>query len=334
MTRPTDAIRGAVRASLAGVADPGPQPLAIVACSGGADSLALAAGTAQAVAAVGWRAAAVVVDHQLQAGSAAVAARAAQQCRDLGLYPVLVEAVDVVANGGPEAAARAARYAALARVAEALPARAVLLAHTLDDQAETVLLGLARGSGARSLQGMPARCVVPGAPTAELLRPLLGITREVTQRACAAWQLQPWHDPHNRDPRYARVRVRADALPALSAALGPGVPQALARTADLLRDDEELLSALAGQLLASLPLPLRCVDLAAQPPSLRRRVLRQLALQRGCPPAAVTASHIYALDAAVIAGRGGAEVRLPGGVTAVTRYGRLDFVKAPTAGQE
>ena len=230
------AVRNAVRASLAGFA---PGDLVLAACSGGPDSLALAAALAFVAPRAGLRAGAVTVDHGLQEGSADRAAAVAAVLGGLGLDPVRAVAVTVDGGGGPEAAARTARYAALEAAAADLGATAVLLGHTLDDQAETVLLGLARGSGARSLAGMPPRRGI-------FLRPLLGVRRQVTAGACAALDLEPWADPHNADRRFARVRVRLDALPALEAALGPGVAEALARTADQLRDDAEVLEKIAS----------------------------------------------------------------------------------------
>lgn len=331
MTRPTDEVRGAVRASLAAQPQPA-SPVALVGCSGGADSLALAAGAAQAGRQVGWSVAALVVDHGLQPDSAAVAERAAAHCRELGLEPVLVRAVDVPdSDQGPEAAARTARYQAFAAAADELGASALLLAHTLDDQAESVLLGLARGSGSRSLAGMArARPLSPGSPV-QLLRPMLAITRETVLAACKAWGLNPWEDPHNADPAYTRVRVRRTALPALAEALGPGVPQALARSADLLRDDDAALTAwaqqVADQIAGASDGALTCRDLATHPAAIRRRVLRQAAHRGGVPTAALTAVHLRALDDLVGRGRPGAAVRLPGGVEAVVRCGRLEFAR-------
>ncbi|WHP19113.1 tRNA lysidine(34) synthetase TilS [Cellulomonas sp. ES6] len=235
------ATRSAVAASVADLPD---GARVLVACSGGPDSLALAAATAFVATAGGrgrLRAGAVVVDHGLQPGSADVASRAAAACRRLGLDPVEVVAVDVTGPGGPEAAARAARTGALESAAGRLGAAAVLLGHTRDDQAEGVLLGLARGSGARSLAGM--------APVRGLLRrPLLAVTRAQTVAACAALGLDPWHDPTNAgaapgDPR--RSRVRAHVMPVLERELGPGVAAALARSAELLREDADALDALA-----------------------------------------------------------------------------------------
>jgi tRNA(Ile)-lysidine synthase len=337
VTRPTDAVRAAVRSSLTAVAPPqdGRQPpLALVACSGGADSLALAAGAAQAARQAAWAVGAVVVDHGLQAGSAQAAERAAEQCGLLGLDPVLVRKVTVPTGDlGPEALARQARYRALVEAAHRTGAIAVLLGHTLDDQAETVLLGLARGSGSRSLAGMaPARALADGS-TAVLLRPLLGIPRSTTEQACQDWQLLPWQDPHNSDRSYTRVRVRRDVLPALTEALGPGVPAALARTADLLREDDEALSTLAAGTAARLRAEagptgaLSCGLLAQHPAAIRRRVLRDWVTRAGVPAAALTAGHLRAIDELVCRNRPSAAVRLPGGVEAVVRYGRLDLAR-------
>ena len=217
----------------------------LVACSGGPDSLALAA-----VAAYFGRrghvdghpvsVGAVVVDHQLQPGSAAVAATTARTLDELGLSPVTIRTVDVASSGaGPEAAARDARHAALEAAADEAGAAAILLGHTLDDQAEQVLLGLARGSGTRSLAGMrPAR--------GRLLRPFLGLRRADTLEICRVEDLEPWHDPSNTDPVYARSRTRVEVLPLLEDKLGPGVAESLARTAAILQLDADYLEDVAN----------------------------------------------------------------------------------------
>jgi tRNA(Ile)-lysidine synthase len=260
-------VRRAVRSSLPA------EGLVLVALSGGPDSLALAAAVAFEAPRAGVRAGAVIVDHRLQDGSDAVAERAAEQALALGLDPVRVVAVDVASDGSPEAAAREARYDALAAVAAETGAVAVLLGHTLDDQAETVLLGLARGSGAGSLQGM--------APVTGLYRrPLLGIRRATTVQACVDAGLEPWADPHNDDASYTRVRVRRDVLPVLEAELGPGVADALARTAEQLREDEdafatmidEVAEELAEHIDAGIAVPVAA--LAANPAALRQRIIR------------------------------------------------------------
>jgi len=248
--------------------------LVLVALSGGPDSLALAAATAFEAAG---RAGAVIVDHGLQEGSAHVASNAAEQATALGLDPVVVVRVEVGTDGGPEAAAREARYRALSEAAKSTGASAVLLGHTLDDQAETVLLGLARGSGATSLQGMDS---VSGI----YRRPLLGIHRSVTEQACADAGLTPWHDPQNADPAFTRVRVRRTVLPLLEAELGPGIAEALARTAEQLREDadaldhfaEEIVEELADIAEAGISLPVSALE--ANPPALRQRLIR-LAVQ-------------------------------------------------------
>lgn len=245
----------------------------LVALSGGPDSLALAAATAFEAPRAGLRAGAVIVDHGLQPGSADAAARAARQAADLGLDPVLVRTVTVGVAGGPEAAARTARYAALEEAARETGATAVLLGHTLDDQAETVLLGLARGSGATSIRGME--------PVSGLYRrPLLGIRRETTVRFCADSGLDPWLDPHNDDPAFTRVRVRQRVLPVLERELGPGIPEALARTAEQLREDadaldhfaEEIAEDLAEHSEAGISLPVKALEV--QPAALRQRLIR------------------------------------------------------------
>jgi tRNA(Ile)-lysidine synthase len=317
-------VRTAVRAGLAGLAA---GELVLAACSGGADSLALAAATAFVAPRLGLRAGGVTVDHGLQSGSAERAAEIAALLARLGLDPVRSTAVTVPLTGaslGPENAARVARYGALDAAAADYGAAAVLLGHTLDDQAETVLLGLARGSGGRSLAGMPAR-------RGRYRRPLLAVRRASTAAACAELGLEPWQDPHNSDVRFTRARVRHQALPALEAALGPGVAEALARTAGQLRADAECLDDLAfaesGQLrqAGSDPAGLDVAWLASLPAAIRTRVLRDAALMAGCPPGALAAGHIVQVDALVTAWRGQRWADLPGGVRARRQAGKVWF---------
>jgi tRNA(Ile)-lysidine synthase len=310
------AVRNAVRASVAGLA---PGDLVLAACSGGQDSLALAAALAFVGPRAGLRAGAVTVDHGLQDGSECRALSVAATLRGLGLDPVRVETVTVDGAGGPEAAARDARYAALCAAAAGTGAAAVLLGHTLDDQAETVLLGLARGSGSRSLAGMPRQRGI-------FARPLLGVRRAVTASACEALGLTAWSDPHNADRRFARVRVRLDALPALEAALGPGVAEALARTADRLRDDAEVLDEIAASTAALLT----AASLAGLPGAVRSRVLRSAALEAGCPAGALTAAHVARIEELVTDWRGQRGVDLPGGVRAARRSGEVFFERTVT----
>ena len=293
--------------------------MVLVACSGGADSLALAAATAFVAPRTGVRAGLVTVDHGLQPGSATRAAAVAEWARSAGLDPVEVATVDVSGRpGGPEAAAREARYEALSSAAERNGASAVLLGHTRDDQAETVLLALARGAGPRGLSGMPHRRGL-------LLRPLLGVSRDDTRKACAALGLAAWADPHNTDPAYARSRVRADALPALIAALGPGVVANLARTAALTAADVTFLDQMAAEALAdcrsSAGLSVRV--LSGLSPAIRTRVLHAWARELGAPGAALSHRHVVALDALVTDWHGQGAASLPGGIVVGRRAGDL-----------
>jgi tRNA(Ile)-lysidine synthase len=316
-------VRHAVRTALSDLTG---GELVLVGCSGGADSLALAAACAFEAPRAGLRAGAVTVDHGLQPGSADRAAALAGRLTKLGLAPVEVAVVTVGSAGGPEAAARAARYAALNAAADRLDAVAVLLGHTRDDQAETVLLGLARGSGPRSLAGM-----APVSADGRYRRPLLGVDRATTAAACAAEGLPVWDDPHNCDPAFTRVRVRRDVLPALTRALGPGVPEALARTADLLRQDAAALDEWAARAAASAAEAagpdrgLALDRLAELPTAVRRRVLRSAAIAAGCPPGELFAVHVEAVDALVVDWHGQLGIDLPAGITARRHYGRLCF---------
>jgi len=287
----------------------------LVALSGGPDSLALAAATAFEARG---RAGAVIVDHGLQDDSAAIAAFAAEQASTLGLDPVIVKRVAVGSTGGPEAAARDARYAALSEAAQQQGAAAVLLGHTLDDQAETVLLGLARGSGATSLHGMDA-------VTGLYRRPLLGIRRSTTLQACEDAALTPWTDPHNSDPAFTRVRVREGVLPLLERELGPGVAEALARTAAQLREDsaaldhfaEEIIEELAEIAEAGISLPVSA--LASNPAALRQRLIRLAVL--GEFHVSLSRAHTLEVARLVTDWHGQGPIDLPG--VRVSREGGL-----------
>ncbi len=291
-------------------------PLVLVALSGGADSLALAAATAFEAQRCGLRAGAIVVDHGLQDGSAEVAARAAELARKLGLAPVVIERVEVLGDAGPEANARAARYSAFETALGAQNADAVLLAHTLDDQAETVLLGLTRGAGGSSLAGMePINGVY--------LRPFLGIRREQTVAACADQGLEAWSDPQNFDPAFTRVRIRTEVLPMLEAQLGPGIAQALARTAEHLQDDAEVLEAIADEVFSKTVERLTAVDsvetsclmstssITEVPRAIRVRVYQRAAAATGIGP--LTSAHMSAIDDLVTNWHGQAGIDVPGG---------------------
>jgi tRNA(Ile)-lysidine synthase len=314
-------VRSAVRRCLGEFAA---GDLVLAACSGGADSLALAAALAHEAPHGQLRGGGVTVDHGLQPGSAERAQQVTRVLAGLGLDPVECMGARVPAaagHGGPEAAARAARYQALDEAARRTGAGAILLAHSRDDQAESVLLGLARGSGARSLAGMPPRRGL-------YRRPLLGVSRATLRTACVALGLRPWDDPHNRDPAYARARVRHQALPALEAALGPGVAEALARTADQARADAEVLDGLAAsqaELARDGDGAWQAALLASLPAAVRTRVLRRAAIASGCPPGALTARHIEALDGLVTSWHGQRWTDLPGGIRGSRHCGKLLF---------
>ncbi|AWB93590.1 tRNA lysidine(34) synthetase TilS [Aeromicrobium chenweiae] len=306
--------RNEVRRALA---DLGSGSRLVVGVSGGADSLALAAVTAFVASREAWSLRAVVVDHGLQTGSPEVAATAAAQLGTLGVDAEVV-AVEVGTGGGPEAAARTARLCALAAAAQRADADAVLLAHTLDDQAETVLLGLGRGSGPRSIAGMVGRDGL-------WRRPFLTLRRADTEQICRASGLSWWVDPHNSDPAYRRSRIRTEVMPVLEDVLGGGVAAALARTADQLRADNDLLDDLAAQV--GDPHDVRA--LASLPPALRSRVLRRAALAAGADPAALGAVHLAGLDRLVTDWHGQLRIELPGGVSAGRRGPSLTFIATP-----
>lgn len=290
--------------------DPPSRGLYLVALSGGGDSLALAWAASIELPKLGIRVGAVIVDHQLQADSAEVAARAVQSAEAWGLSPVLTKVVRVAGGAGPEDAARHARYGAFVKALGETGAAGLLLAHTEDDQAETVLLGLARGSGPGSLKGMAA---VDGV----YHRPLLGLRREVLRQALRDAGESWWEDPHNSDPRFARVRVRTDILPMMERSLGPGITEALARSAELFRKDSAVLDDLAQQIFV------QCssehgpghwsVDvgaLVAEPEALRSRVIRLLILSVGAPIPGY--QHIRAVSALITDWKGQSELSVPG----------------------
>lgn len=309
--RLTPAIADVRRAVREVLAERGATPgdLILVACSGGPDSLALAAALAFEGPRAELEIAAITVDHQMQSGSAEIAASTAEKLRNLGFQSVTVATVKLGSAGGPEAAAREARYAAIEKEASALGAKFVLLGHTLDDQAETVLLGLARGSGARSLNGMAVR-------TGIYLRPLLSITRETVLKFCQDSSLKPWFDPMNQDPAYTRVRVREQILPLLENELGPGIAAALARTADQLREDDAVLTDLAAEAFKTVArvqatqILLAVESFRALPLAIRHRVLAQSLQKLQAPEFARV--HILAVDQLVDDWHGQKPLTLPG----------------------
>lgn len=303
-------LRSAVRTTLSNFS---PGDLILVAVSGGADSLALAEAAKLEADKLALNLLGVTVDHQLQVGSDLQAESVVKQLS----FPCLIEKVKVEITDGVEASARRARYEALARVAKEKGAVAVLLGHTKDDQAETVLLGLARGSGARSLSGMAAE-------TGIYRRPFLNITRAQTLAACKELKLNPWQDPHNDDLSFLRVRVRKEVLPMMEKNLGPGISDALVRSANLLRDDADALDKLAADFWRE-DNSLTISALEALPKAIRTRVLRLALFEKGVMQ--LTADQIGQVDALISNWKGQGEVSLPSGVKVSRISGRLTLSK-------
>jgi tRNA(Ile)-lysidine synthase len=318
------ACRTAVRVAVRDL-DPAERPLVLVAASGGPDSTALLDAACFALPPLGIGVGVVTVDHALQPGSGERARAVAAYAAGRGADPVAVWHVVVGGPGGPEAAARAARLGAFATAARASRAAAVLLGHTRDDQAETVLLGLARGSGPRSLSGMAPRSGV-------LRRPFLSLPRATVAAAAAAAVGGPplWDDPHNADPGFTRARVRHRVLPVLEAELGPGVAAALARTAELLRADADALDAWAEDETArhARAGDVDAARLARMPLAIRSRVLRRVVLSQGAPAGDLTAGHVAALDQLLCGPPTAARLDLPGRLTAHRDAGRLVLTRA------
>ena len=303
-------LRSAVRNTLSNFA---PGDLILVAVSGGADSLALAEAAKLEADKLALRLIGITIDHQLQTGSDLQAESVVKQLS----FPCLIEKVNVEITDGIEASARRARYEALARVAKENKAVAVLLGHTKDDQAETVLLGLARGSGSRSLSGMAAE-------TGIYRRPFLNITRAQTVAVCKELKLNPWQDPHNDDLSFLRVRARKEVLPMMEKELGPGISDALVRSANLLRDDADALDKLAADFWSK-DKSLTIEALEALPRAIRTRVLRLALFENGVMQ--LTADQIGQVDALISNWKGQGEVSLPSGVKVSRISGRLTLSK-------
>jgi tRNA(Ile)-lysidine synthase len=296
---------------------------ALVAVSGGADSLALAYVLLKEAPDLAITLIAVTVDHQLQSGSADQAVKVQNELKAMGYQEVIIEKVSVKEKSGLEADARTARYAALDAVAHAYGATQIFLGHTRDDQAETVLLGLARGSGTRSLSGM---AVVNG----KYARPFLQLTREQTVKACQEAKLNPWNDPHNENAKFSRVRVRNSVLPVMESEIGPGIAAALARSAAILRDDADALDEMAQAVISRIDLKdLDCAALAELPRAIRSRILRAAIYAAGAPSGSLSADHLSAVESLVTSWHGQGEVSLPGGVKVARISGRLSLLARP-----
>jgi len=315
MTTAVPAVRNAVRTWLekfeAG-------DTVLVAVSGGADSLALAYALSAEAEKLAITVIGVTVDHQLQNASSMQAEKVVAQLSKFGMK-CAIKKVIVDIKEGLEASARKVRYEAISEIAKQENAAAVFLGHTKDDQAETVLLGLARGSGTRSLSGMAHRNGI-------YVRPLLEITRNQSEEFCKEVGLDYWNDPHNQDSQFARVRVRTEALPVLEKTIGPGISDALARSAHLLRDDADALDHWARGEELQLDLhDLDCAHLESLPRAIRTRILRAAIYAAGAPSGSVSADHVSAVEALISAWSGQGALNLPGGVKVERISGRLSL---------
>ena len=315
MTTAVPAIRNAVRTWLekfeAG-------DTVLVAVSGGADSLALAYALSVEAEKLAITVIGVTIDHQLQEVSSLQAQKVVDQLTRFGIKCV-IKKVTVEIKEGLEASARKVRYEAITEVAEQENVVAVFLGHTKDDQAETVLLGLARGSGTRSLSGMAHHSGI-------YIRPLLEISRIQSEEFCKEIGLDFWNDPHNHDSQFARVRVRTEALPVLEKTIGPGIAEALARSAHLLRDDADALDHWAKREEIQLDLhDLDCAHLETLPRAIRTRILRAAIYAAGAPSGSVSADHVSAVEALISAWNGQSALNLPGGVKVERISGRLSL---------
>jgi tRNA(Ile)-lysidine synthase len=287
--------------------------------SGGADSLALAAASKLEAENFEIDLIAVVVDHKLQENSEQIAQFAKQQLISLGYKDVFIGQANVKITDGLEASARRARYKVFQQAIETYGATSFLLGHTKNDQAEGVLLGLARGSGTKSLSGMQE---VSGI----FIRPLLTIDRLTTEAACREVGIDFWVDPHNSDQEFARVRVRENILPLLENEIGPGITDALARSAKLLREDAIALDQWAEEVFGKIePSSIEISLLTNLPIAIRSRILRLAIYAMGAPAGSISAAHLEPIEALVSDWRGQGHTALPGGVKVSRISGRLSL---------
>ena len=291
-----------------------------VGVSGGADSMALAVASKLEADLLNINLIAVIVDHGLQKNSTEVADLVSKKLKKLGIRDVFLGKANVVLTDGLEASARRARYQVFELAIETYSAQYFLLGHTKNDQAEGVLLGLARGSGTKSLSGMAE---VSG----KFIRPLLGINRELTEEACAEAGIEFWSDPHNFDEKFTRVKVRESILPLIQSEVAPGVIDALARSAKILREDATALDQWAGKIFDEIdPSDIDISLLAQLPIAVRSRVLRRAIYAAGAPEGSISASHLEPIEALVSDWRGQGHTSLPGGVKVGRISGRLSLL--------
>jgi len=296
----------------------------LVGCSGGADSLALAWTTLVVGKRLELKTGVIIVDHQLFPESNSVALNAKKQCEDLGIEEVIIKKVNVEqTHEGLEAAARIARYEAFENVLQETNAQVILLAHTQDDQAETVLMRLTRGSGAKSLSGMAQ---VSG----KYLRPFLHLRKKLVHDSLDLIGLKAWQDPANTDHQFLRVKVRHELMPKIVEVLGESAISSLDKTSQLLRLDNQALEELAQQFFESQKdvktNGLEISELEKLPEAIRTRVLRICAIASGVHPGPFSFEHIEAIDALVKNWHGQGNVDLPGFIQATRVGNSLRFI--------
>ncbi|MEY3696352.1 MAG: hypothetical protein RJA41_2 [Actinomycetota bacterium] len=292
----------------------------ILAVSGGPDSIAMAAICSELQDEFSIEFHAVNINHQLQANSADWSEKTVSICKQLGFensVSLTIE-VDEKSGLGLEASAREARYKALRNYAKEINARAIMLAHTMDDQAETVLIRISRGSSARSLAGMAHI-------TNDLWRPLLDIERGKLHNALKSYGITAISDPHNFDRQFTRVKIRLDVIPALISALGQNVVAGLARTARMSRMDAEALEEIASKIYPKLLLEneLLIGELISQPMAIQTRVVHHWLLSRGVPANSLNSDHVFAVCRMAAEPQVKGPIKVAGGVEVQKASGRL-----------
>jgi len=292
-----------------------------VGVSGGADSLALAIAAQLEAESFNLDLIAVVVDHGLQENSAEIAAITEKRLKTIGYSNIFIGKANVINTDGIEASARRARYKVFQQALDTFGATTFLLGHTKNDQAEGVLLGLARGSGTKSLSGMQEI-------TGPFIRPFLNIDRSATQAACDEFGIEFWRDPHNLNTEFTRVRVRENILPLIEREIGPGIIDALSRSAKILREDATALDEWAERIFSGVdPADIDIALLGELPIAVRSRVLRLAIYAAGAPMGSISAAHLEPIEAFVSDWRGQGHTSLPGGVKVCRISGRLSLSK-------
>ena len=319
----------------------------VIAVSGGADSTALllAMHELKSVGPISNPLIVTHLDHGLRKTARRDAAAVSTLARKLGLKAVVgradVRKMAIEHNDNLEQAARRARYTFLERTARRSDSRLIAVAHTMDDQAETVLLRLLRGSAGEGLSGMePVRTLRSGSDIA-LVRPLLTWARRAdTENYCRQQRIEFIVDEMNKDESFTRVKVRQQLLP-LMESFNKRIVETLFRTASLLREDSTALADDAAKLLLAASeisadsdetgVPTLRVDvLAAAPAALRRRALRQWVLAGKGNLNRVEHVHLLGLERLLAGDKGGRIAELPNGMQVRRRKGRLELIRKAT----